>query len=45
LNLAQIFAALTYYHANRQEIDDDLSEEYRQADLLDQASKLSEPAG
>lgn len=25
LNLAQVYAALTYYHANRQEIEDDLA--------------------
>ncbi len=27
LNLAQVYAALTYYHANREEIDGDLAAE------------------
>ena len=27
LNLAQVYAALAYYHANRDEIEDDLAEE------------------
>ncbi|MBE9096343.1 DUF433 domain-containing protein [Tychonema sp. LEGE 07203] len=27
LSIAQVYAALTYYHANREEIDTDLAEE------------------
>jgi len=34
LNLAQVYAALTYYHANRQEIDDDLAAEEAEAEAL-----------
>lgn len=45
LSLAQVFAALTYYHANRQEIEDDLNAEIREAAPLDRASKPSENAG
>jgi uncharacterized protein (DUF433 family) len=43
LSLAQVYAALAYYHANRDEIDADLAEEDRlfealTADQLDKAS-------
>jgi len=34
LSLAQIYAALTYYHANREEIETDLAEEERLYDQL-----------
>jgi uncharacterized protein (DUF433 family) len=34
LTLAQVHAALTYYHSNKLEIDADLEEESRQADAL-----------
>ena len=35
LSLAQVYAALTYYHANRQNIDAEISTEEAQADLLE----------
>ncbi len=34
LNLAQIHAALAYYHANRSEIDADLAKEEAEAEVL-----------
>jgi uncharacterized protein (DUF433 family) len=34
LSLAQVHAALAYYHSNKPEIDADLEEESRQADAL-----------
>jgi uncharacterized protein (DUF433 family) len=34
LSLAQVYAALTYYHANREEIEADLAEEDRLYDYL-----------
>jgi uncharacterized protein (DUF433 family) len=34
LNLAQVYAALTYYHANREEIDEDLAAEQAEAEAL-----------
>ena len=34
LTLAQVYAALAYYHANRDEIDADLAEEDRLFDAL-----------
>ncbi|HEX4497075.1 MAG TPA: DUF433 domain-containing protein [Thermoanaerobaculia bacterium] len=34
LSLAQVYAALAYYHANRDEIDADLAEEDRLFDAL-----------
>ncbi len=39
LNLAQVYAALTYYHANREEIDDDLAAEDAAAEALEEAHK------
>jgi uncharacterized protein (DUF433 family) len=36
LNLAQVFAALAYYHANREEIDSDLAAEAAEAARLEQ---------
>jgi uncharacterized protein (DUF433 family) len=36
LSLAQVHAALAYYHANREEIDADLEAEAREAELLEQ---------
>ena len=36
LSLAQVHAALTYYHANQAEIDADLETEMREADALEQ---------
>ncbi|HEX6898499.1 MAG TPA: DUF433 domain-containing protein [Thermoanaerobaculia bacterium] len=34
LSLAQVYAALTYYHANREEIEEDLAAEDRLYDQL-----------
>ena len=34
LSLAQVYAALTYYHANRDEIDTDIAEEDKLYDRL-----------
>lgn len=36
VSLAQVYAALTYYHLNQQEIDADLAEEEAQADVIEQ---------
>jgi uncharacterized protein (DUF433 family) len=36
LSLAQVHAALAYYHANKAEIDEDLEAEARDADVLEQ---------
>jgi len=36
LNLAQVHAALAYYHANREEIESDLAEEEAEAKRLQQ---------
>ena len=35
LSLAQVYAALTYYHANREEIDGDMAAEAAEAQHLD----------
>ena len=35
LTLAQVYAALTYYHANREEIEQDLAEENTLAEQLE----------
>jgi len=35
LSLAQVYAALTYYHANSDEIETDLSAEEREAESLE----------
>lgn len=40
LNLAQVHAALAYYHANRIEIDTELAEEEAEFDRLALAQKL-----
>ncbi len=37
LTLAQVYAALAYYHANREEIETDLAAEKVEADRLEQA--------
>ena len=39
LNMAQVFAALTYYHANREEIEADLAAERAEADKLEQTQR------
>ncbi len=36
LSLAQVYAALAYYHANREEIEQDIAEEEATADELEQ---------
>jgi uncharacterized protein (DUF433 family) len=36
LSLAQVHAALAYYHANQAEIDTDLETEAREAEALEQ---------
>ncbi len=35
LSVAQVYAALTYYHVNRQEIDDDIAFEEAEADRIE----------
>lgn len=35
LTLAQVFAALTYYHANRDEVEADIAQEKEEADRLE----------
>jgi len=37
LSLAQIYAALAYYHANREEIDADLKAEEEEAEALERS--------
>ena len=39
LTLAQVFAALTYYPANREEIEADIDQEKAEADCLERASE------
>ncbi|MGH9610439.1 MAG: DUF433 domain-containing protein [Bryobacteraceae bacterium] len=39
LSLAQVHAALTYYHANQEEIDADLEAEDRATEALEQANR------
>ncbi len=41
LTLAQVYAALTYYHANRGEIDADMNAEDAEADQLEQQNGLA----
>jgi uncharacterized protein (DUF433 family) len=41
LTLAQVYAALTYYHANRDEIDAEIAAEEAEADRLEQEHYLS----
>jgi uncharacterized protein (DUF433 family) len=44
LSIAQVYAALTYYHINREEIDHNIAEEEAEADrieLLHRASRQS----
>jgi len=47
LSLAQVYAALTYYHANREEIEADLAkeeEEVKQFEQEWQQAKLAQPS-
>lgn len=46
LTLAQVYAALAYYHANRDEIEDDLTAERAQAEaLVEEHVRTTERAG
>ena len=38
LRLAQVYAALAYYHANRDEMEQDMAEEQAHADELERAN-------
>lgn len=44
LTLAQVFAALTYYHANREEVDADLAQEKEEADRLEREHRQTRSA-
>lgn len=41
LSLAQVYAALTYYHANREEIEADIAAEEAEAERLEREHFLS----
>ena len=41
LTLAQVYAALAYYHANRDELEADLAEEEAEYDRLESAHRAS----
>ena len=41
LSVAQVYAALTYYHANREEIDADLTTEDKEAERLEREYYLA----
>lgn len=43
VTLAQVFAALTYYHANREEIEADISHEQTEAERLEHERYPSGP--
>jgi uncharacterized protein (DUF433 family) len=45
VSLAQIYAALAYYHANREEVEADIAHEEAEADRLEQAHALEQGAG
>lgn len=42
LTLAQVYAALTYYHANRAEIDADIAQEEVEAERIEREHYLKE---
>jgi uncharacterized protein (DUF433 family) len=44
VSLAQIYAALTYYHANKEEIEVDIANEEAEADRLEQAHAREQAA-
>jgi len=44
LSLAQVHAALAYYHANREEIDTDLREEAAEYDRLSREAQAGRPS-
>jgi uncharacterized protein (DUF433 family) len=41
LTLAQVYAALAYYHANREEIEQDIAEEETEAEQLERLHRQS----
>ncbi|MEH2411021.1 DUF433 domain-containing protein [Nostoc sp.] len=41
LSIAQVYAALTYYHINREEIDNDIAEEEAEADRIESLHRAS----
>jgi uncharacterized protein (DUF433 family) len=43
LSLAQVYAALTYYHANRAEIENDIIEEEAEYNRLEQGARGAKP--
>jgi uncharacterized protein (DUF433 family) len=43
LTLAQVYAALAYYHANRDEIEADLATEEAEAEVLEQQHTRTQP--
>jgi uncharacterized protein (DUF433 family) len=43
LSLAQVFAALTYYHANHEEIEADIAREQMEAQRLEREHQQSGP--
>ncbi|MGH7843547.1 MAG: DUF433 domain-containing protein [Candidatus Binatia bacterium] len=45
IRLAQVFAALTYYHANREEIEDDLANEKDVAEQLEAGQRGASHSG
>jgi uncharacterized protein (DUF433 family) len=45
LDLAKIYAALSYYHANKEEIETDLSTELAEADKFEQEWRQSKRQG
>ena len=44
LSLAQVYAALAYYHANREEMEADIASEEMEADRLEREHVLSRKA-
>ncbi len=41
LSLAQVYAALAYYHSNREEIDADIEDEFRFATQMAEEARLN----
>ena len=44
LTLAQVFAALTYYHANREEVEADIAQEKAEAERLEREHFHARPS-
>lgn len=44
LTLAQVYAALTYYHANKTEIETDLAMQQAEAEQLEAAYRAANPS-